>query len=77
MKLMVWNVNGIAATKANIDLSAYRCMPGFLSHFGDIACFQVCVTPFHPWPTSVEAMPPCCHAAHVRGRLGLAAHVSG
>jgi len=41
MRILVWNVNGIAATKANICLSSrFKTISGFLSHFGDIACFQ-------------------------------------
>ena len=46
MKLLVWNVNGVLATKANIDITAaYGSMAAFFSRLGDIACLQVRANP--------------------------------
>ncbi len=50
VKVLVWNVNGIVATKANVCLTApYGCMAAFFSRFGDIACLQVRAAGASPW----------------------------
>ncbi len=42
MKLLVWNVNSVGPTKANIELNAqFKSLAGFFGHFGDVACLQV------------------------------------